>query len=143
MVMSDVGTTAGDAATMGRPRHRLFVGFDDPAAGLAVAEELHSKETANDGVVILVGEEGARWLDVTGRYEGIRGRIIRLVEHALSSDIDYLKELQALLESGGLVLVVPVASAQAAHTLAGTLRERSGQLLAYFASWGFQPVSPE
>lgn len=138
--MAQVDNPSG-TDTMGRPRHRLFAIFNDPAAGLAAVEELHAEGHDGGGVVVLKGEEGCHWLDVTGRYEGLRGRVVRLVEHAMSGDIDYLHEMEASLEKGGLVIVVPVPDVHAADDMARMLRQRAGHSCAYFASWGFQPVS--
>ena len=93
---------------MGRPRHRLFGVFDDPAVGRAAVEEysagLHAGE---DDIWILYGEEGLQKLDVSGGVEGLRGRIVRIVELAMSSDIGYLRTLEDALESGGLVISSP------------------------------------
>ncbi len=72
--------------------------------------------------------------------EGLRGRIVRIVELAMSSDIGYLRTLEGALESGGLVVSIPVANADAAQSLADLLGTNSGHSFAYFSNWEFQPV---
>jgi len=127
--------------TMGRPRHRLFGVFDDPAVGRAAVENLvPDLRAGEDGIWLLHGEEGLQKIDVSGGLEGLRGRIVRLVELAMSSDIGYLRTLEDALESGALVVSIPVADAAAARTLAEALGAGSGHTFAYFSNWEFQPV---
>ncbi len=126
---------------MGRPRHRLFGVFDDPTVGRDAIEKLAPDLHAKDDMWVLFGEEGLQRLDVSGGMEGLRGRIVRIVELAMSSDIGYLRTLEAALESGGLVVSIPVANADAAKSLADLLSASSGHSFAYFSNWEFQPVA--
>ena len=139
--MAPTGKATKTHDVMGRPRHRLFGVFDDPAVGRDAVEKhsagLHAGE---DGIWILYGEEGLQKLDVSGGMEGLRGRIVRIVELAMSSDIGYLRTLEGALESGGLVVSIPVADADAAKSLADLLGASSGHSFAYFSNWEFQPV---
>ena len=126
---------------MGRPRHRLFGVFDDPTVGRDVVEKLgRDLHAGEDDIWVLYGEEGLQRLDVSGGMEGLRGRIVRIVELAMSSDIGYLRTLEGALESGGLVVSIPVANADAAQSLADLLGTNSGHSFAYFSNWEFQPV---
>ena len=126
---------------MGRPRHRLFGVFDDPSVGRDAVEKLGPDlHPGEDDIWILYGEEGLQRLDVSGGMEGLRGRIVRIVELAMSSDIGYLRSLEGALESGGLVVSIPVADADAAQSLADLLSASSGHSFAYFSNWEFQPV---
>jgi hypothetical protein len=127
---------------MGRPRHRLFAVFDDPAVGRDVAEKLRGgPNDLDDHVWIFYGEEGSRRIDVTGNLEGIRGKIIRTVERAFSSDIEYLNILDEALRSGHLVIAVAMADADAVRIMADHLRADGGHSFAYFSNWEFQPVN--
>jgi hypothetical protein len=128
------------AGFMGRPRHRLFMVFDDARPVHDVVRWLEEKGRGADDIWVLQGEEGSRTLDVSGRLEGIRGRVIRAVEHALSSDIAYLTTLQEALDAGATVVAVRVEDAEAAQELSESLKERTARLFAYFANWEFQPV---
>ena len=126
---------------MGRPRHRLFGVFDDPRVGQDAIETLGADlHVGEDDIWVLYGEEGLQRLDVSGGMEGLRGRIVRVVELAMSSDIGYLQTLERALESGGLVVSIPVANADAAESLADLLSATSGHSFAYFSNWEFQPV---
>ena len=126
--------------TIGRPRHRLFAVFNDPTVGRDVVEKLGDDHAGEDDIWILHGEEGLQKLDVSGGMEGLRGRIVRTVELAMSSDIGYLRTLEGALESGGLVVSIPVANIDAAERLADLLGSSSGHSFAYFSNWEFQPV---
>lgn len=126
---------------MGRPRHRLFAIFDDPTVGQEAVEKLRTEGHEGDNVWVFYGEEGTRRIDITGDLEGIRGRIIRTVEHAMSGDIGYFRILDEALRSGGLVIAVSVADADAADQLARLLRSCAAHSFAYFSNWEFQPVN--
>ena len=139
--MAHLDGPAGTAGFMGRPRHRLFAIFDDPASGLAAVDDLRSRRHPSEDLLVLSGDEGVRWLDFNGRREGLPGRIIRLVEHAMSADVDYLRDLDQCLRAGGTVVVVPVADVHAADDTARLLASYSAHSFAYFANWGFLPVS--
>ncbi len=133
------GTNTHDV--MGRPRHRVFCVFDDATVGREAVEKLAAElPAAEDDIWLLYGEEGLQKLDVSGGMEGLRGRIVRIVELAMSSDIGYLRTLESALESGCLVVSIPVANADAAERLADLLGESSGHSIAYFSNWEFQPV---
>ena len=126
---------------MGRPRHRLFGAFDDPKVGLDAVEKITaSTHVGEDEIWALTGEEGLEKLDISGGTEGLWGRIVRIVELAMSSDIEYLRILEDVLKSGGLVVSVPVTDAAAADDLADFLRKSNGHSFAYFSNWEFQPV---
>ncbi|MGO8826822.1 MAG: hypothetical protein ACLQU9_16515 [Acidimicrobiales bacterium] len=126
---------------MGRPRHRLFGVFDDPTVGRDAVEKLGPDlHAGGDDIWVLYGEEGLQRIDVSGGMEGLRGRIVRMVELAMSSDIGYLRTLEGALESGGLVVSIPVANADAAESLANLLSTSSCHSFAYFSNWEFQPV---
>ena len=99
--------------------------------------DLHA---GGDDIWVLYGEEGLQRIDVSGGMEGLRGRIVRMVELAMSSDIGYLRTLEGALESGGLVVSIPVANADAAESLANLLSTSSCHSFAYFSNWEFQPV---
>lgn len=127
---------------MGRPRHRLFAVFDDPVAGRAAADKLRAGgHDEDDHVWVFYGEEGSRRIDVSGDLEGIRGKIIRTVERAFSSDMGYLRLLDDALRSGRLVIAVALTDADAARTTAELLRADGGHSFAYFLNWEFQPVN--
>ena len=59
----------------------------------------------------------------------------------MSSDIGYLRTLEGALESGGLVVSIPVADGNAAKNLADLLSGSSGHSFAHFSNWEFQPVT--
>jgi hypothetical protein len=132
--------TAQPTQFMGRPRHRLFAVFDDPEMGRAAAEELGAPDQ-DDFVWVFFGEEGSRRIDLSGDLEGIRGKIIRTVERAFSSDVGYLELLDETLRSGHLVIAVAMADADAAESMAERLRAKGGHSFAYFSNWEFQPVN--
>jgi hypothetical protein len=126
---------------MGRPRHRLFAIFDDPTTGRDAAEELRAEGQDDDHVWVFYGEEGSRRIDISGDLEGIRGRIIRTVERAMSGDIGYFNVLDEALRAGSLVIAVSVPDADAARAMAELLSAHAAHSFAYFSNWEFQPVN--
>ena len=58
----------------------------------------------------------------------------------MSSGIEYLGVLEGALESGGLVVSIPVKDADDADDLVDLLGARAGHSFAYFSNWEFQPV---
>ena len=141
MVMAQPEKAAETYDGMGRPRHRLFGVFDDPVVGREAVEKLGADlHVGQDDIWVLFGEEGLQKLDLSGGLEGLRGRIVRLVELAMSSDIGYLKSLEEALEAGSLVVSIPVTDGDAAESAASFLGASSGHSFAYFKNWEFQPV---
>lgn len=138
--MAGPGRKHAPEGFMGRPRHRLFMVFDGEVAPDDAWAWLRDEEGVDPDVWVLRGEEGLRSLDASGRLEGLRGRIVRVVEHALSSDVTYLRLLQAALEAGATVVAVPVAGADAADRLARRAEAHGARDPAYFAEWEFWPV---
>lgn len=135
--MEQSGSHTASGVYFGRPRHRLFMVVEDPSAALSWLEQ---EGYEGDRVWVLRGEEGVRWLDLSGRAEGVRGRVVRAVEHAMSADVEYLETLAEELSGGASVLAVDVPGPPEAEALAPGLQTRGARTFAYFSSWGFQPV---
>ncbi|HET9093117.1 MAG TPA: hypothetical protein VFN50_11955 [Acidimicrobiales bacterium] len=126
------------------PPHRLFVVFDSREVAEAALRRLRAEELApEDEVWVLAGEEGLSALDAAGTRHGVRGRVVRLLQMAMTvNDIQYLEILEADLAAGHVVLAIPVANQRRADEIARLLREQAGHSMAYGAHWDFVPVVP-
>lgn len=124
-----------------RPRHRLFVAFEGAAAASAAEEELRRRGISSEVVWRLAGKQGADCLDLSGRAHGLWGRAVRVIQHALSSDYEYLESLDWELRHDHVVLAVPVDSIEGADELARALMPFGGHDIGYFVHWNFEPVA--
>jgi hypothetical protein len=83
---------------------------------------------------ILHGAEDAESLDVTGEAHGLRGRVIRALQAASSSDLDHVRHHAQHLRAGGYVIGVDVGEdEEAKRRAAGALRAGGGEFLHYYA----------
>ena len=124
------------------PRHRLFVVFDGTAQARAAIDGLRADGLAgDDDIWAYEGDDGVDDLDPSGAAHGLWGRLVRLVESAMTNDdVAYLRILAGELRRGHLVLAVRVASEHEADAMATELRARGGHSFAYGAHWDFVPV---
>lgn len=124
------------------PRHRLFAIFDDPDVGRHVVEQLRSEGHGEEGDIwVFYGEEGLRSLDAAGRTLGLGGRIVRMVERLMTSDVSYFQTLDDALRGGALVVAIRMPDEKGADALAKELRSRSAHSFAYGAHFDFVPVA--
>lgn len=121
------------------PRHRLFVVFDDPSAGAAVASALRG-EGAQDDVWTFVGDNGLASLDPHVRHHGLGVGIVRVVQRVLTNDCEYCEGLSNALEEGAMVLAIRV-DADKLDALTARLAARGGHTFAYGAHGNFVPVA--
>jgi hypothetical protein len=69
--------------------------------GQRASESLLGAGFAPDRVVILHGEQDARRLDVAGEEHGLLGKLIRVLQDAVSYDVDHLRFHAARLQGTG------------------------------------------
>lgn len=124
------------------PRHRLFVVFDRAEQARAAIDALRAGGLEGEhDIWAYQGDEGVDDLDPSGAKHGLWGRVIRLIEAAMTNDdVGYLRILASELRRGHLVLAVRVASEHEADEVATGLRARGGHSFAYGAHWDFVPV---
>ncbi len=123
------------------PRHRLFVVFDGAEQARVAIDALRADGLEGDDIWVYEGDEGVDDLDPSGTEHGPWGRLVRLVESAMTNDdVAYLRILAGELRRGHLVLAVRVASEHEADAMATELRARGGHSFAYGAHWDFVPV---
>ena len=124
------------------PRHRLFVVFDRVEQARAAIDALRADGLAgDDDIWSYEGDEGVDDLDPTGAEHGLWGRLVRLIESAMTNDdVAYLRILASELRRGHLVLAVRVHDERDADAMATELRARGGHSFAYGAHWDFVPV---
>lgn len=124
------------------PRHRLFAIFDDPVVGRQAVEELRSEGYGEDqDIWVFFGEEGRLLLDAAGRSLGLGGRILRVIERAMTNDFGYLQTLDDALQRGSMVIAVRTPDEESADLLARRLRSSSAHSFAYGAHFDFVPIA--
>jgi len=124
---------------VGARGHRLFAIFDHLSAGEEAVQALRFEGFADEDIWLFCGEEGSRRLDVTGRAHGIRARVLRMIEFALSSDFKYLRTLDEALHHGRIVIAVRAKDESTADDIARLLRMFAGHSIAYCSHWDFVP----
>jgi hypothetical protein len=115
-----------------------FLGEPDQAH--AAMEELVVQGFDRDRIWVLCGPAGAERLDVSGRQEGLRGRVYRLVEW-MSDEKGLLFRARDHLSAGGLVMSVPADEDQKA-TAARILGAHGASNMAHFGTNHWEPLGP-
>jgi hypothetical protein len=126
---------------VGAHGHHLFGVFDDADAGEEAVEALRFDGFTDEDIWVLCGEEGSRRLDVTGKWHGLWGRVLRSLQFTMSSDFRYLRTLDEELRRGHVVVAVRVHDQRAADEVARLLRMHAGHSIAYCSHWDFVPVA--
>jgi hypothetical protein len=122
------------------PRHRLFAIFTDPGAARKAVDELLAEDLAPQGSIwVFYGQDGLASLG--GRSHGLRWRVVRLAQRAMTSDLNYLEVLRDALRDGATAIAVRVPNEPSADRLAKWLGARSADSFAYGAHWDFVPVA--
>jgi hypothetical protein len=89
---------------------------------------------AQDRFLVLHGEEDARSLDVEGDEHGLRGRLIRTLQAASSTDLDHVRRHADHLLSGDYVVAVAVGEDEDAKQRAvDALHDAGGVFVNYYA----------
>jgi hypothetical protein len=122
-----------------KPQHDSVVAFiDDPDQVEAAMEELVEQGFDRDRIWVLCGTKGAERLDVSGRHNGLRGRVYRLIEW-MSDEKGILFRARDHLAAGGLVVSVPADEDQKASA-ARILRGHGGHGMAHFGQDHWEPL---
>jgi hypothetical protein len=126
---------------VGTPRHRIFVLFDDPAAGReAVAEVIARGLAAEDDIWEFSGEDGSHRLDAAGTGHGLHGRLVRFIQWLMTDDYEYLQSLDRAITRGGLVLAVRAEGDTEVVRTAGIMRDHGGHGMKYCRHWDYTPL---
>ena len=126
---------------VGAHGHHAFAVFDDSDARAEAVEALRFDGFTDEDIWVFCGEEGSKRLDLKGKSHGIRGRVLRSLQFAMSSDFKYLQELDDALHRGHAVIAVRVQDRRVGDEVARLLRMHAGHSIAYSSHWDFQPVA--
>lgn len=121
------------------PSRRIVAVFDErPAINAALA---HLQQAGVDvaTVHVLSGPQGAQLLDRRGIRHGLRGRLLRVMQHG-AFEGDTLRMHEQELNGGSHLLFVPLRRAQHVPELAEILQAVGGRNLVYFARWSITPL---
>jgi hypothetical protein len=122
-----------------KPQVDSVVAFlDEPDQVVAAMDELVEQGFERDQIWVLCGAKGAERLDVSGRHNGLRGRVYRLVEW-MSDEKGILFRARDHLEAGGLVLSVP-ADEERKSSAARVLGSHGAHGMAHFGRDHWEPL---
>jgi hypothetical protein len=102
----------------------------------ALSRELASAGVDVAAVEILCGEQGARILDVDGRYHGLRARVVRAFQD-IGYDAQTLSIYDEALRHGDLLLHVPARPADR-YRIAALLQRHGVHDVGYFGPGTFE-----
>ena len=89
--------------------------------------------------MILHGEQDARRLDVAGEEHGFLGKLIRVLQDAVSYDVDHLRFHSARLQAGDDVVGVAVGDDEDAKQRAvDALRAAGARFVNYYGDYYVQ-----
>jgi hypothetical protein len=125
------------------PRQLVVGVIPDEGGGQRVSESLLQAGFAPDHVVVLHGEEDARRLDVEGDEHGPPGKLIRVLQAALSFDLDHVRRHAAHLRSGEYVVAAAVGEDEGArHRAVEALRAAGAGFINYYGDNYIQSYEP-
>src|SRR4051794_38364200 len=111
--------------------------------GQRASESLLGAGFAPNHVVILHGEQDARRLDVAGQEHGLVGKLIRVLQDAVSYDLDHVRFHAARLRSGDDVVGVAVGDDEDAKQRAvDALRAAGARFVNYYGDNYIQSFEP-
>src|SRR3954447_22788090 len=112
------------------PHHRVIAHLASPDEAAAAVDALLDAGFPRDDVFVLCGDDAVRRLDPTGRHHGLRGRVVRALEHVFEAE-DLLDEDAAHLQSGGVIVAAPAHALDERTTAIRVLREHGGTDMRY------------
>ena len=119
-----------------RPIHHVVGLLTEKSQIPAISSELESAGADVTAVEILCGEQGARILDEHGRYQGLRGRLVRAFQR-LGYDEATLQICDETLRRGDLLLYVPAPPADR-RRIAELLQRHQVHDVGYFGPGTFK-----
>jgi hypothetical protein len=84
-------------------------------------------------VEVLIGPEGAEFLDLHGSHHGLRARLVRHIQLLGSSEND-LRNYSSALQQDRAVVIVPVGDEHMADAVGAALERCGGERVLYFRS---------
>ncbi len=88
------------------PIHRVICIIDELADAQSAVDALHESGFADDKIVVLVGPEGAKVLDLEGSKHGRFGQLIRAVQHFADEEFREIERHVREMEAGKIALAV-------------------------------------
>ena len=113
------------------PRHRVIASMPGPDEAAAAIADLVAQGVAKDDIYVLFGEEGLRRLDPTGRHHGLKGRILRALDVALSAG-SVLQEYGEHLERGRVLVSAPARDEKERKQSQDALRGHGASAMRYY-----------
>jgi hypothetical protein len=123
------------------PHEQVTGVLDDPDGLAATAQALESAGFSEAAVGFYGGEEALAVIDPEGREHGLRGRLIRSLEH-FGEEGDEHHAAAAEVQAGHLLVAVSVSGEEEKDLAASTLRAQGVRRLRYWGRWAIEDLSP-
>jgi hypothetical protein len=124
---------------LSEPRHRVVARLAGPDEAAAALGALIDAGIPSDELFVVCGEEGARRLDPTGRYHGVKGRLVRAAQTIFSAGGE-IAEDAAHLEAGGGLVIAPAHDPDERKIATEVLRDHGGTGMRYFGTTTWEEI---
>jgi hypothetical protein len=139
---SPIDHTAAGAVETERvtyPVNRVVALMDDPGQVAAAIDDLVRAGFDAPGIHVLHGEQGARHVDPSGRYHGLRGRLVRFAQH-LGEERGLWQKQADHLSAGGLTVAVPAGDHDQVQAAARVLAGHGALEMVHFGKGHWEPL---
>ena len=113
------------------PMHRLFCIVDSRDQVDAILEGLYAMGYAEQAVNAATGKEAVERVDMDGDNSGIRGRIVRAIQH-LGGEYEAMQTYMTAMEAGRWVVTAPVDNDEDRDAVVALYKEHGAEKLAHF-----------
>jgi hypothetical protein len=113
------------------PTHHVFGVVDSRPQVDAILEGLYALGYAEHAVNAATGKDAVEGVDLEGERSGLRGRIVRAVQH-LGGEYEAMQNYVAALEAGRYVVTAPADDDEDREAVVALFAEHGAEQLAHF-----------
>ncbi len=113
------------------PLNHLFCVVDTQAQVDEILEGLYDLGYAEQAVNVATGQEAVERVDIDGQHSGIRGRIVRAVQH-LGGEYEAMETYVSAMSAGRFVVTAPVDNDEDRDAVVALYKEHGAEKLAHF-----------
>lgn len=136
-----IPANTGEEGFLAYPQGYLFAIVDDRAEAGAVVTDLRAAGFSMDDILTFAGPDGAESLDSSGKEHGLGARLIRFVESGFA-EMDHLKEYQAAVERGSVVVGVHADDAERRHRASEAMLAHDVHFVHAFGQFAVEALRP-
>ena len=113
------------------PMNRLFGIVETRAQVDAILEGLYAMGYSEQAVNAATGDEAVERVDMDGERSGLRGRIVRAIQH-LGGEYEAMQNYMAAMSAGRWVVTVPVDDDEERAEIIALFEQHGAERLAHF-----------